>query len=409
MDISLSTLSTNNICIAVRDITEQKLLAQQLQQSQKMEAVGQLTGGLAHDFNNLLMVMIGNLDIMNEVQLDSEQAGLLNSVLEAAIRGSELTRRLLAFSRRQPLKPSLTDVNKQLESTATLLRRTLGENIRLELKMAPDSLAVSVDQAQFESAVVNISINSRDAMPDGGTITIETSTVQVGEDNAEMYSGVAAGEYVAVGITDTGSGIPPELVSRVFEPFFTTKEKGKGTGLGLSMVYGFIKQSGGGLSIDSKVGKGTTIRLLLPRLAGEANNAQAKPEKEIMPECKKSHVILAVDDNPDVRSTVVRNLKAQGYRVIEAENAEEALAKLDSEKKVDLLFTDVIMPGRIDGMGLAKLARAKHPGIKVLYTSGFPGEDTTAGASSNIDAPLLQKPYRKQALMKAVMEVFEAA
>jgi PAS domain S-box-containing protein len=392
----------------INDVTKHKQMAEQLQQAQKMEAVGKLTGGLAHDFNNLLMIMIGNLEVLIELSKEPEQTALIDSILQAGLRGSDLTKQLLAFSRRQPLQPKRIDVNEQVLHTTQLLRRTLGQDISIELKLDDKVGAALIDPAQFESAVVNIALNARDAMPGGGTLDVQTSHRHVSDKVAKSL-GVAAGDYAVVKVSDSGSGIAPELLGRIFEPFFTTKAPGKGTGLGLSMVYGFKKQSKGTVLVASQIGQGTTFELLLPQVA--AVEMPALPTQSVPTEAQRrensTQLILAVDDNPGVRAAAVGHLRALGYRVIEADDGRAALEKLESMGTIALLFTDIIMPGGIDGIQLAKVARAKRPGLKVLYTSGFPGNN--AIEDTEMDAPLLTKPYRRQALAEAIIAALAAA
>jgi two-component system CheB/CheR fusion protein len=406
----INILGERHTCVVVRDLTERKAVDAQLRQAQKMEAVGQLTGGLAHDFNNLLMIMIGNLEVLQALSQDPQQNELLDLVLDAATRGADLTQRLLAFSRRQPLQADVCDINELLNATTALLRRTIGENVTVDLQLSSDALTASVDRGQFESVILNMAINARDAMPSGGVVTIATKMMAVASDaDAKAYGDVGWGEYVAIVISDTGSGMSPEVVARVFEPFFTTKGKGKGTGLGLSMVYGFIKQSGGGIKIDSELGCGTSITLLLPLAVTEAQastGALASSGTDVQP---KANVILAVDDNHAVRETAVRNLRSLGYQVVEAKNADEAMQKLESGEKIDLLFTDIIMPGELDGIGLAKWARTRYPNLKILYTSGFPGTEEGRSEVQQVDGRLLQKPYRRKGLQEAVEQVLAAA
>jgi PAS domain S-box-containing protein len=388
----------------MEDITESRAVEQQLQQSQKMEAVGNLTGGLAHDFNNLLTIMIGNLDL-----LQSELAGnrgaeqKVAAILQAAERGADLTHQLLAFSRRQHLSPRHIDVNELITNTTRLLGRTLGENITFDLRLVHDPWPVIVDAGQLEAALVNIAINARDAMPDGGVLTIASEKSRLDADFAALHPGTVAGDYVKIELRDTGTGMAPDVLAHVFEPFFTTKPPGKGTGLGLSMVYGFIKQSGGYVSAESKIGEGTTFQLYLPRAAG-ADAKSAKPEAHAPVPAGAGKVILVVDDNPAVRATVLLQLRSLGYSVYEADNAQSALSLLDDMEQIDLLFTDIVMPGPMNGKELAAKARARRPDLKVLYTSGFPG--AFAGESSG--GALLNKPYRKHDLASAIHRALQA-
>jgi CheY-like chemotaxis protein len=363
----------------VEDVTERKQLDDQLRQAQKMEAVGNLTGGIAHDFNNLLTVIIGNLDLLREDvagHVEAEQK--IDTIAQAAERGADLTRHMLMFSRRQPLQAEEIDVNTLIAGTTRLLSRALGGNI---------------------------AINARDAMPTGGALTIATRLAHFDAEYAAHHAEVAAGAYVLVAISDTGTGIPPDVVERIFEPFFTTKPTGQGTGLGLSMVYGFIRQSGGHIKVYSEVGYGTTFKLYLPLATGPASNAAARPSAPRQPATARrvgNQTILAVEDNPDLRATVARQLRDLGYRVCEAESASDALAVLGDAERVDLLFTDMMLPGGVNGKELATEARAKRPDLKVLFTSGFPG---TSGRQETLLEPgdvLLSKPYHKHDLTKAI-------
>ena len=390
----------------MQDLTEQKAIEQHLQQAQKMETVGNLTGGMAHDFNNLLLIIIGNLDLLQEEIADRPAAAeLADSILQASLRGAELTRQMLAFSRRQPLQPKCINVDELIVRTTQLLTRTLGENIRIEQRTDTETWKVLVDEAQLESALINIAVNARDAMPEGGTLTIATANLHVDADYAALHPGLAPGDYTTIELRDTGAGMPAAVLGHIFEPFYTTKAPGKGTGLGLSMVYGFIKQSGGLVSVDSECGKGTTFKLYLPRAkAAESPAILDRVPRELVSMTSAGEVILAVDDNPDVRASAVKNLLALGYRVLEADSAETALQRLDGEVKVDLLFTDIIMPGGANGTELARTARVRRPDLKVLFTSGFPGTELTDGPQVDVDGRLLAKPYRKQDLAKAVRQ-----
>jgi PAS domain S-box-containing protein len=388
----------------LEDVTERKAVEDQLRQAQKMEAIGNLTGGVAHDFNNLLTVIIGNLDLLQDDIAGNQAAEQkVDTILQASERGADLTRLMLAFSRRQPLQARPVDVDQLIRSTTRLLNRTLGEEISIDLRPGSHVEAL-VDEAQLETALLNIAINARDAMPNGGTLTIATRTVELDANNA---AGLAPGAYAAIEISDTGTGMPPQVMERIFEPFFTTKPVGKGTGLGLSMVYGFLKQSGGHISVESEPGRGTAFRLLLP-LAAPAS-AKAAPERRsafLAPRMSGGEVILAVDDNPDVRSTVLVQLRDLGYQVIEADSAASALKILQGPDRIDLLFTDMIMPGGLNGKELALKARATRPDLKVLFTSGFPNPSRGHGAGLDDRDELLNKPYRRQDLARALAGIF---
>jgi PAS domain S-box-containing protein len=392
------------------DMTERKAVEEQLRQAQKMEAVGNLTGGVAHDFNNLLTIIIGNLDLLQEDVAGNPAAEQkIEAILQASERGTDMTRLMLAFSRRQPLQPKSVDVNGLIRSTTRLLNRTLGEDIAIALRPGTDVEPALVDEPQLETALLNIAINARDAMPEGGTLTITTRNTELDTDYVAHHPGVAPGAYVEIEIVDTGIGMPQDVVARVFEPFFTTKAAGKGTGLGLSMVYGFMKQSGGHICVYSEVGHGTVFKLFLP-LARPADLRAPPSERAVGQTAKHSGdaVILAVDDNPDVRATVVMQLQGLGYRVREADSAHTALEILDGTDRIDLLFTDMIMPGGLNGKELATKARGKRPDLKVLFTSGFPGQSTGPETKFDDTDVLLSKPYRKRDLAKAVEEILTA-
>jgi PAS domain S-box-containing protein len=393
----------------IEDVTERRAFEQQVHQAQKMEAVGNLTGGLAHDFNNLLTIIISNLDLLKEDVVGNDIAGQrVEAILQASLRGADLTAQMLAFSRRQALQPKLVAINQLVSNTTRLLKRTLGADIQIEMHCADDLWPVLVDETQLQTALVNVAINARDAMGDGGRLQIATYNACVGDAHAALHPEVKTGDYVVVEISDTGVGMPPEVLNRIFEPFFTTKDPGQGTGLGLSMVYGFVRQSGGHVSVQSEPGAGTTFKLYLPR-APASQISVAAPESDsskraAMP--MRSEVILAVDDDDDVRRAVVVQLRALGYQVVEAASASAALKILDGAQKVDLLFTDVVMPG-MNGKELAIQARAKRPALKVLFTSGFPGG--ASGTASDLDTgdALLSKPYRREHLAKAIHQALQ--
>jgi PAS domain S-box-containing protein len=378
----------------VEDVTERRMADERLRQAQKMETIGNLTGGLAHDFNNLLTVIIGNLDLLQDLTKNNPD--------QKRQVGAELTRQLLAFSRQQPLQPKITELEELIGKTARLLTRVLGENIRLNVQLEPNVGAILVDEAQMESALINMAVNSRDAMPNGGTLTIKTGRLRVNGKGENHLPELIPGDYAVVEMSDTGYGMPPDVLARVFEPFFTTKPVGQGTGLGLSMVYGFVRQSGGYVSAESEVGKGTTLKLYFP--CSEATTAQTRANgvKQDMVPAARSELILTVDDNPTVLATTVLQLEALGYQTLTARSAESALEMLDRDTRVDVLFTDIIMPGAMNGKELAKLARMKRPGLKVVYASGFPGVEATAGIDVDLDAPLITKPYRKSDLERVL-------
>src|SRR5579859_710083 len=371
-----------------QDVTEREAAMAQLRQAQKMESVGQLTGGLAHDFNNLLAIIIGNLDLIaTDLAEDSLEKEFAETALQAALKGSELTQQLLAFSRRQPLDPKTVDLNELVSGMAPLWRRTLGENVVVKLVASSDTWSAKLDRAQMESSLLNLVINARDAMPDGGVLTVETGNATIDPDNPEL----PPGDYAVVAVSDTGHGMPPEVLAKVIEPFFTTKGVGKGSGLGLSMIYGFAKQSGGQLRIYSEVGHGTTVRLYLPRCL-EA--VAAAPVAAKGPVRGKGERILIVEDNPDVRRVAVRQLTDLGYQVAEADSGAAGLETLSLDHGVDLVFSDIVMPGGMTGIEMVQAARRDHPDLKALFTTGF----TSAATANNNRVTgadlMISKPYR---------------
>jgi PAS domain S-box-containing protein len=378
-----------------------------LVQAQKMEAIGNLTGGLAHDFNNLLGIIIGNLDLLRSqpgagIAKDPNLDQLTSEALDAALRGADLTRRLLAFARRQSLQPQHIDLNELIEGISKLLRRTLGAMIEIKLNLDPQVWPVHADPSQLGASLINIVNNARDAMSSGGTLTIATSNRNLDEDYTAAHSELAPGDFALIEVSDTGSGIPPELMNHLFDPFFTTKEQGKGTGLGLSMVFGFVKQSSGHINVYSEVGHGTTIRLYLPR----AMTAADSPETATTFARKGNETVLAVEDNEGLRRVVVRQLNDLGYRVLEAEDGNAALRILERET-VDLLFTDIMMPGGMSGYDLTNNAAARWPSLKVLLTSGFPETKLNGNGNSPVRMHLLTKPYRKDDLATALRKALD--
>jgi PAS domain S-box-containing protein len=389
----------------IQDITERRQTEEQLQQAQKMEAIGNLTGGMAHDFNNMLGIIIGNLELLRDRPSgDPDADELSREALEAAFRGADLTRRLLAFARRQPLRPARTDVNALIAGIVKLLERTLGEQIQITLDLNPDTCPVVVDPAQLESSLTNLATNARDAMPLGGELIIVTGNRSLDEDYASQHAEVQPGDYALIEVSDSGTGMDPEIASHVFEPFYTTKEEGKGTGLGLSMVFGFIKQSGGHINVYSEVGIGTTFRLYLPRAEIGAEAAAAVTAAAFLG--GRGETVLAVEDNVSLRSVVVRQLKELGYRVLEAEDAQTALRVLENEP-VDVLFTDIVMPGRTSGYEIARTVLSRWPTIKVVLTSGFP-DNKINGDPNARSLRLLSKPYRRDDLGRLIREALDS-
>jgi PAS domain S-box-containing protein len=392
-----------------RDMTERIKLEQQLAQAQKMEAIGQLTGGIAHDFNNLLTVIIGMTELLaGAVAGNPKLADVCKTIDEAAEQGSQLVRRMLAFARRQALAPSLLDVNEVVMRTVAILQRTLGEHIRVETSLCDGLWHALADPSRLEDAVLNLAVNARDAMPNGGRLLLETANVHLDEEYARANVEMAPGDYVAVFMSDSGTGMPPEVIERAFEPFFTTKEPGRGTGLGLSMVYGFIKQSRGHVKIYSEVGHGTSVKLYLPRGAG--GGVAAKPEEAaaVARQPRGRETILVVEDDAAVRAVAVSALESLGYRVRQAANGVAALEVLRLSGDIDLLFTDLVMPNGISGQELLRRARQRRPDLKALFTSGYSESFLRGRDDTDESVPLLPKPYRRQNLVAAIRRVLDA-
>jgi PAS domain S-box-containing protein len=393
----------DEILTTTLDITDRRRTEEQLHRAQKMEAIGNLTGGVAHDFNNLLGVIVGNIDAVYDLRKDDpEVAELTQDALAAAFRGAELTRLLLAFARQQKLQPQRIDVNEMVSGVTRLLRRVLAQNIEIRLDLARELWPAMADPAQLETSLINLANNSRDAMPDGGELKIVTGNRHL---DAADHDEVTPGDYVMIEVSDTGTGMSAQIAAQIFEPFFTTKERDKGTGLGLSMVFGFIKQSGGHISVSSEPGVGTTFRLWLPRM--EKDNAMHDDDLALPAE-RGGETILVVEDNAPLRRIVVRQLSELGYHVLTAENGITALEVMQRES-IDLLLTDVIMPGGIDGVELARRARQHGPELKVVFTSGFvePIADCPR-KTLPADAQLLAKPYRRDQLAALVRESLDA-
>jgi PAS domain S-box-containing protein len=383
------------VAYAFTDVTESTKIEQQLRHAQKMDAVGQLTGGVAHDFNNLLTVITSTIDILADGVADRpELAAIAKLIGEAAARGAELTSQLLSFARKQALQPREVDVNEMVLGSAKLLRPTLGENIEIQTNLDAEAWTAMIDPGQLTTAILNLAVNARDAMPHGGKLTLETANIILDEDYAAANREVTPGSYVMVAVSDTGTGIPPDIVEKVFEPFFSTKEVGKGTGLGLSMVYGFIKQSGGHVKIYSEIGIGTAIRLYLPQ--ANASSDQQINEAAPLPVSGGDEIILLVEDDALVRTSVTTQLNNLGYQVISAANGAEALQLVDDAVEFDLLFTDVIMPGAMDGPELAKAVSKRRPGTKVLFTSGYTENAMLHQGRLDPGVLLLQKPHRRE-------------
>jgi signal transduction histidine kinase/CheY-like chemotaxis protein len=376
----------------VKRFQEIEATESQVRQAQKMEAIGQLTGGVAHDFNNILTVITGTIEILGEAVKDRPHlAQITNMMGAAAARGADLTQHLLAFARRQPLQPRSVDVNALVIDAARLLRPTLGEQIEIESMLAHDSAPALIDPSQLSTAILNLALNARDAMPDGGKLTLETKNVVLDENYAAMNSEVNPGKYVLIAVSDSGMGIPASLLDKVFEPFFTTKDIGRGSGLGLSMVYGFVKQSNGHIRIYSEEGHGTTVKLYLPQAAGVADALPA--EADISEIERGDESILIVEDDALVREYVVAQISRLGYDTLAASNGAEALAIINGPERIDLLFTDVIMPGSMNGRQLAIEAQKRRPKLKVLFTSGYTENAIVHHGRLDAGVLLLPKPY----------------
>ena len=405
-EMSAARVSTGGqelVIVIGRDVTQRLRLEQQLRQSQKMDAIGQLTGGVAHDFNNLLTVITGAADILTDgLSGEPELAAIGGMIEQAATRGADLTRQLLAFARKQPLQPRGTDINSLIVETARLLRPTLGEQVEIDSTLQADCWRALIDPSQLSTALINLAVNARDAMTDGGKITFGTSNVSFEPSASDAHPEVTLGDYIMITVSDTGAGIPAAIRDKVFEPFFTTKELGKGTGLGLSMVYGFVKQSGGHIKIDSEEWHGTTISLYLPRSIQEAALPDATAASELQ---RGSETILVVEDDALVRDYVVAQLKSLGYHTIMAANGPDALALLDQNVAFDVLFTDVIMPGGMNGRELADAVTRRRPGVPVLYTSGYSEAAIMHNGRLDPGVDLLNKPYRQADLARSMRQV----
>jgi PAS domain S-box-containing protein len=384
-----------------RDLTEKHAAEALFRQAQKMEAVGQLTGGVAHDFNNILTVITGTIGILSEAVADQPQlVAVARMIDEAAERGAELTRHLLAFARKQPLQPREVDVNALVLETAKLLHPTLGEHIQIDPLLAEEAWTALVDPSQLTTAILNLALNARDAMPSGGKLVLETNNIYLDEGYASMHSEVTPGHYLMIAVSDTGTGIPAAALEKVFDPFFTTKEVGKGTGLGLSMVFGFVKQSGGHIKIYSEEGHGTTVKVYLPRATGlDQTTAELQASTHIV---GGNEIVLVVEDDALVRRYVVTQVESLGYTTVQAANAAQALELLDDSDTINLLFTDVIMPGSMNGRQLVDEALKRRPSLKTLFTSGYTENAIVHHGRLDSGVLLLAKPYRKSDLARMI-------
>jgi signal transduction histidine kinase/CheY-like chemotaxis protein len=389
-----------------RLLHEKNVADLRLRQTQKMEAVGQLTGGIVHDLNNILTVITGTIEILAEGVADRpELVAITKMIDEAGVRGADLTQRLLAFARKQPLRPREVDLNALVSEATNLLPSTLGENVEVRLMLAADTSRALIDPCQLKNTIRNLALNARDAMVDGGKLTIETGNAVLDDNFASMNGDVTAGNYVMVAVTDSGHGIPAGILDHVFEPFFTTKEVGRGSGLGLSMVYGFVKQSNGHIKIDSEEGRGTTVRIYLPQAAGIAEPAEFARSSSVE---GGRETILVVEDDHLVRTFVVGQIQSLGYATLAAVNAAEALVVIDSPTEIDLLFTDMIMPGSMNGRQLADKALQRRSSLKILFTSGYSNEAIIHHGHLDAGVLLLAKPYRKSDLARMIRAALAA-
>ena len=390
----LMELQASNLQLA-KEVGERRAAESQVLQMQKMEAVGQLTGGIAHDFNNMLAIIVGSLEMARRRLAGTEHPGVarfIDNADEGARRAAALTTRLLAFSRRQALEPRVLDLNALVGGMSEMLRRTIGETIHIETVLSGGLWRVFADPAQVESTLVNLVVNARDSMAGGGKLTIETGNADLDERYARAHAEVTPGQYTMISVTDTGIGMTPEVMGQAFDPFFTTKAPGKGTGLGLSQVLGFVKQSNGHVKIYSEVGRGTTVKVYLPRFTGEGPTAVAVDDGAPSPLGQREELILVVEDDAGVRNLSVEALRELGYSVIQTGSPGEALREIERRPEITLLFTDIVMP-EMTGRELAEKALALRPGLKVLYTTGYTRNAVVHNGIVDIGTAFLPKPF----------------
>jgi nitrogen-specific signal transduction histidine kinase len=389
-----------------REVSDRVRLEEQLRQSQKLEAIGQLTGGVAHDFNNLLTVITATAELLEDRLRDQPHLlKLLEMIEKSADRGARLAHRMLAFARRQPLQPRAVDLNEIVAGMTMMLSRTLGEEVVLSNVLAPDLWPVLADGSQIEDALLNLAVNARDAMPRGGELLIETANAHFDPDDAALARDMAAGDYVALVVSDTGVGMAPDVAARAIEPFFTTKEVGEGTGLGLSMIYGFVKQSRGNLVIYSEPGFGTSIKLFLPRALEAVHEAKSAPIRANA--SGAGETILVVEDDVDVRTVATAMLEGLGYRVRVAADGPSALRALREHDDIELVFTDLMMPGGMSGIDLVEAAQRERPALKALMTSGYPAQMIQRRGGAPAGVGLVGKPYRKHDLASAIRRALD--
>ena len=394
---------THYVCVK-EDITERKATEDRLRQAHKMHAIGELTGGIAHDFNNLLAIILGNLQLLEEEMAeDDEKRELISDAMWSAERGAELTDRLLAFARRQRLNPKITDLNHVVREMTDLLRRTLGENIEIREVLAPALVKTMIDRGQLQNALLNLTVNARDSMPKGGVLTIISENARLAADEIGDKHGAKPGDYAVISVTDTGAGMPPDVVERIFEPFFTTKRFGKGSGMGLSMVYGFVSQSGGHVSVDSKVGRGTTIKLFLPK--ADPKDVEKEPSSNSEQHADDAEVIMVVEADHRLRRTTVKALRKQGYKVTEARSAVEALSRLEGMQQLDLLLANVDLPGSMNGQELAQEVRRQRSRARLVLISEDTQHKVPEEGLPEGSLKLLTRPYSSPGLVRKVREV----
>jgi PAS domain S-box-containing protein len=407
VEIFHNPMADGGYVLTLLDVTERRQVEEALRQAQKLESMGQMTGGVAHDFNNLLTVIIGSLGLLRRtIGRDDKASERIDMISIAAERAARLTRQLLAFARRQPLQPEIVNLDHVMQETLPLVRRAVGESITVECITAGGLWNTTVDTSEFQSAVLNLAINARDAMPDGGKLTIEMANAALDDAYAARHVEVEPGQYVLFAITDTGKGMDRATLGRALDPFFTTKPAGEGTGLGLPHVYGFVKQLGGHLKIYSEVGEGTTVKLYLPRSFGEKI---IQPAPVTVLAVTGTETVLVVDDDQIVRATVASMLEDFGYTVLLAQNGAEALVILERGTKIDLLFTDVVMPGTISGRQLAERAVEILPTLKILFTSGYTENAIVHNGRLDAGVELISKPYRREQLAAKVRRVLDSA
>ena len=396
-----------NFVAVKEDVTERRAVEDQLRQSQKMQAIGQLTGGIAHDFNNLLAIIVGNLQLLERsAQSQNTLTPLIADALWAARRGAGLTHRLLAFARLQPLKPAEINLNDTVRGLTQLLRRTLGAGIDVVEELEPDIPSIVADAGELERTLVNLAINARDAMPEGGRLTVQTGQAILDEDYVILYPDVIPGTYVVLSVSDTGTGIPSDILGRIFEPFFTTKKAGEGSGLGLSMVYGFVKQSGGHISASSEVGSGTTFKLFFPPVPSVVAATGDTAAEEDAAFSTRGLVALVVEDEERLRKVACRFLKEAGFAVCAAKDGGDAMQQADASPRLDLLFTDLELPGGMNGLATARHIQEHHPQVKILYTTGYGADLAIDRGGAQDEASVLPKPYARQQLMRELRALF---